>query len=337
MTIMAGITAMSASAYTDSVTVVLNTGGATRSKLISTADGKVVVSQRDIEYTFTEKSAQMIVDDNGNYLIGQANTQRAYNKAEREKRIAKDKAVDRTDRYFRFEASYSPDKLDDMKFNRVALTVRRGYQLSGTPMFLDFGASIMFNKGSKSYVVRETEIKVHTDSVSSGSGWGSGTGWGSGSGSGWGSGSGTGWGTGQNGRGNVTYDTLLVDKDKKLSILVVSAQIPVRLAYRIPVGQFTLAPFVGLVGRINLSDNYSDVYKSSSSTGSGSSSQTGYSQMEKDEANRFQLAATAGLELMTSGNIYGSVSWNNDITSYNKGDLSPNHFNGINLALGFKF
>ena len=63
----------------------------------------------------------------------------------------------------------------------------------------------------------------------------------------------------------------------------------------------------------------------------------GYSQMKEDEANRFQLAATAGVEFMAKGSLFGSVAWNNDLMSYNKGDFGDNFFHGPSFALGVKF
>lgn len=345
LTILACLPTMAAFASADSVTVVLNTGASTRGELISYADSTVVVSQRGVEYTFNPKSAIAVVDDSGKYLIGKEATQQEYNKVERQTRIERERVAAPTDRYTHIEFGFSPNKLDDMKFRRVSITFRHGSQLGETPMFVDFGGTLLFNNGSKSYVKQVTETRIKTPSFPGtgewGQGMGTGTGsWGQGAGTGsWGQGAGTGTGFGP---GTMeTYDTI-IDKNMKKSMLIFSAEIPVRFVYHIELGNFTIAPFAGLLGRFNLIDNYSDKEKSDGSQAGqmgagGGSGMQGYSQMKEDEANRFQLAATAGVEFMAKGSLFGSVAWNNDLLSYNKGDFGDNFFHGPSFALGVKF
>lgn len=321
LTILACLPTMAAFASADSVTVVLNTGASTRGELISYADSTVVVSQRGVEYTFNPKSAIAVVDDSGKYLIGKEATQQEYNKVERQTRIERERVAAPTDRYTHIEFGFSPNKLDDMKFRRVSITFRHGRQLGETPMFVDFGGTLLFNNGSKSYVKQVTETRIKTPSFP-------GTGE-------WGQGMGTGFGPGT----METYDTTIV---MKKSMLIFSAEIPVRFVYHIELGNFTIAPFAGLLGRFNLIDNYSDKEKSDGSQAGqmgagGGSGMQGYSQMKEDEANRFQLAATAGVEFMAKGSLFGSVAWNNDLMSYNKGDFGDNFFHGPSFALGVKF
>lgn len=334
LSFLSTVACISAFAGGDSVTVVLNSGMASRGKLISKSDDIVVVSQGGNEYSFSSQSARVIVTDDGEVLMGTMETQSDYNRKVREEKIKKSSVQLSNDKYVRTELGFSMNELSgDFNTQKYSVTVRNGHRIKDSNLFWDFGASFGFSHNSVS----------HTDSVASMNNWNNGLNPGSsnpGSSNPGGSNPG-----GSNpggsfpgidpGMGGRTMEAV----EKKTNTTIFSIEVPVRLSYHVSCGNLTLAPFAGVIGRYNFYDDVTEVTGGSSATasaGSGSGS-AGKSQLKDGEARKFQLAYCAGVELMSGERLSIGLSWQNDLTDYIRTDEAHEKFSGVGMALGIRF
>ncbi|MCQ2056688.1 MAG: hypothetical protein MJY75_00575 [Bacteroidaceae bacterium] len=130
-------------ASTDSVTVVLNNGLATRGKLISKNGSVVTVQQKGVDYNFTESSVKVIVSDNGNYLLGNIESQTDYNKRMTNKRI-NDYSKSKHGNNF-IETSFLSNSLNGNIFSKYSLSYMRRHVSKRTQFVMDYGLSIGLN------------------------------------------------------------------------------------------------------------------------------------------------------------------------------------------------